>query len=59
MWQRKMQIILIYNGTIEGELNSVDELIAKNSLFADFKAVQSGDVYTTGSNFYQETKCDL
>ena len=35
--------ILIYNGTIEGELNSVDELIAKNSLFADFKAVQSGD----------------
>ena len=53
--------ILIYNGTIEGELNSVDELIAKNSLFADFKAVQSGDVYTTGSNFYQETSatCDF
>ena len=53
--------ILIYNGTIEGELNSVDELIAKNSLFADFKAVQSGDVYTTGGNFYQETSatCDF
>ncbi len=53
--------ILIYNGTIEGELNSIDELIAKNSLFADFKAVQSGDVYTTGSNFYQETSatCDF
>ena len=53
--------ILIYNGTIEGELNSIDELIQKNSLFADFKAVQSGDVYTTGSNFYQETSatCDF
>ncbi len=53
--------ILIYNGTIEGELTSVDELIQKNSLFADFKAVQSGDVYTTGSNFYQETSatCDF
>ena len=53
--------ILIYNGTIEGELKSIDDLIAKNSLFADFKAVQSGDVYTTGSNFYQETSatCDF
>ena len=53
--------ILIYNGTIEGELTSVDELIAKNSLFADFKAVKSGQVYTTGSNFYQQTSmtCDL
>ena len=53
--------ILIYNGTIEGELNSVEELIAKISLFADFKAVQSGDVYTTGGNFYQETSatCDF
>ena len=53
--------ILIYNGTIEGEVNSVDELIAKNSLFADFKAVQSGNVYTTGGNFYQETSatCDF
>ena len=53
--------ILIYNGTIEGELTSVDELIAKNSLFADFKAVKSGQVYTTGSNFYQQTSmtCDF
>ena len=53
--------ILIYNGTIEGELTSVDELIKKNSLFADFKAVKSGQVYTTGSNFYQQTSmtCDF
>ena len=32
--------ILIYNGTIEGELTSIDELVQKNSLFADFKAVK-------------------
>ena len=53
--------ILIYNGTIEGELTSIDELIKKNSLFADFKAVKSGQVYTTGSNFYQQTSmtCDF
>ena len=29
--------ILIYNGTIEGELTSIAELVQKNSLFADFK----------------------
>ena len=33
--------ILIYNGTIEGELTSIDELVQKNSLFADFKAVKT------------------
>ena len=53
--------ILIYNGTIEGELKTVDELIKKNSLFADFKAVKNGQVYTTGSNFYQQSTgtCDF
>ena len=53
--------ILIYNGTIEGELTSIDELVQKNSLFADFKAVKSGQVYTTGSNFYQQSTgtCDF
>lgn len=53
--------VLIYNGTIEGELTSIDELLKKNSLFADFKAVKSGQVYTTGSNFYQQTSetCDF
>ncbi len=47
--------VLIYNGTIEGELSSIDELIEKNSLFADFKAVKNGMVFTTGSDFYQQT----
>ena len=53
--------VLIYNGTIEGELTSVDELVKKNSLFADFQAVKSGQVYTTGSNFYQQSTgtCDF
>ena len=34
--------ILIYNSTIEGELYSVDELLAKSTLFSDFKAVKRG-----------------
>ena len=53
--------VLIYNGTIEGELTSIDELVKKNILFADFQAVKSGQVYTTGSNFYQQSTgtCDF
>lgn len=46
--------ILIYNSTIDGELQTVDDLIAKNMLFADFKAVQDDHVYCTTSNFFQE-----
>ena len=40
---------------------SVDELIEKNALFADFQAVQNDQVYTTGSDFYQQTSktCDF
>jgi len=47
--------VLIYNSTIEGELSSIEELIGKNVLFKDFKAVKEGKVYCTESNFFQET----
>ncbi|MBO4901692.1 MAG: ABC transporter substrate-binding protein [Lachnospiraceae bacterium] len=47
--------IIIYNSTIQGELSSVDELIAKNELFADFKAVKDGQVYCTERDLFQQT----
>lgn len=47
--------ILIYNGTITGGVDSIKELLDKEGLFADFKAVKSGEVYSTGKNMYQET----
>ena len=47
--------VLIYNSTIDGELTTVDELCAKNQLFADFKAVKEGNVWCTGKNMFQET----
>lgn len=47
--------ILIYNGTITGRVDSIKELLDKEALFADFKAVKSGEVYSTGKNMYQET----
>ena len=46
---------IIYNSTIDGELDSIDELLAKSSLLADFKAVKDGNVWCTGKNLFQET----
>ena len=46
---------MIYNSAIEGEITSIDELLAKNSLFAQFDAVKKGNVYCTGKNFFQES----
>ncbi len=47
--------IIIYNSTIGGEISSMEELISKNSLLKDFKAVQNGNVWCTDKNLYQET----
>ena len=46
---------IIYNSTIDGELDSIDELLAKSSLLADFKAVKDGNVWCTGQNLFLET----
>ena len=46
---------LVYNATIDDPIHSIDELIAKDALFADFKAVKSGDVWCTGKALFQAT----
>ena len=47
--------IIIYNSTIDRELHSIDELLVKSPLLADFKAVRNGDVWCTGQNLFQST----
>ena len=47
--------VLIYNSTIDGEIQSIDELLVKSPLLADFKAVQTGNVWCISKNFYQES----
>lgn len=47
--------VLIYNSTIDGELETMADLIAKNELFSDFGAVKNGRVYCTSKDFFQET----
>ena len=44
---------LIYSATLDRPLSSIQELLGKNELFADFKAVKEGHVYTTDKDFYQ------
>lgn len=46
---------IIYNSTIGGEIYTLDELLAKNELLSDFKAVKDGNVWCTGKNLFQET----
>lgn len=53
--QAKDADFIIYNSTIGGEITTVEQLIAKNSLLADFKAVKEGNVWCTRENVYQET----
>ena len=46
---------LIYNATIDAPVYTLEELIAKDSLLADFKAVKNGDVWCTGKYLFQAT----
>ncbi len=47
--------ILIYNSTIDGELENISQLIEKMELLSEFKAVKEGKVFCTEENLYQET----
>ncbi len=53
--------VLIYNSAIEGEIGSIDDLVAKSSVFSDFSAVRSGEVYCTDADFFQcvTKSCDF
>ena len=47
--------VLIYNSTIEGVVDTRQQLIEKCAMLADFKAVQSGDCWCTSKSFFQES----
>ncbi|MCM1467539.1 MAG: ABC transporter substrate-binding protein [Alistipes sp.] len=46
---------IIYNSSIAGELGSIEELVAKNPLLADCKAVRNKNMWCTTKSLYQET----
>ena len=47
--------VLVYNSTIDGELETLDQLLGKNALLADFKAVREGNVWCTEHNMFQKS----
>ena len=47
--------VLIYNSTIDGELNTLDQLLAKSELLGDFKAVQAGNVWCSEHDLFQKS----
>lgn len=47
--------ILIYNSAIDGELETIGQLMEKSAVLGDFKAVQEGHVWCTGKNLFQES----
>ena len=47
--------VIIYNSIVDGELETIDELVALSPLLADFKAVKEGNVWCLTKNFYQES----
>lgn len=46
---------LVYNGTIEQALTSVNDLLEKSDSFKNFKAVKEGNVWVCGGETYQST----
>lgn len=46
--------VIVYNGTIDGGVTSLETLVEKNALLADFRAVRNRDVWTCDSNLYQQ-----
>ena len=46
---------LVYNATIEEALANVDALLDKDAVFADFKAVDEGNVWQVDKTAYQST----
>lgn len=46
---------IIYNSTIAGELDNVDDLLEKSHLLENMKAVKEDHVYCTSENLYQST----
>ena len=46
---------LIYNSTIDGGVESLEQLLQKCPVLEDFKAVQEGKVFCTTNDYYQQS----
>ena len=47
--------VLIYNSSIDAELQTMEDLLVKSDVLQNFKAVREGNVWCTGKNLFQES----
>ena len=47
--------VLIYNSTVDGGISSLEELVQKSPLLAEFDAVGNGQVWCTEQDMFQQT----
>lgn len=47
--------VLIYNSTVAGDVETLDELLALSPLLGDFKAVREGNVWCTEQSMFQKS----
>ena len=47
--------VLIYNSTVTGELETLEQLLEQSPLLADFKAVRTGQVWCTEQSMFQRS----
>lgn len=47
--------VLIYNGTVPGDVETVEQLLTISPLLADFKAVREGSVWCTEQSMFQRS----
>ena len=45
---------ILYIGQLGGKPETLSQLLERNALLADFKAVQNGRVYCTGADYFQQ-----
>ena len=46
---------IIYNASIDSSVKTIEDLIKKDEVLKEFRAVKNGACYTTGSSMYQRT----
>ena len=47
--------VLIYNSTVDGGISSLEELVQKSPLLAEFDAVRNGQVWCSEQDMFQQT----
>jgi iron complex transport system substrate-binding protein len=46
---------IVYNASIDSSVKTLDDLLAKDPIMSEFKAVKEGNCWSSGGSMYQRT----